>query len=296
MSDGISRRRLLGAAAASLASAAVAAGLGGVGAPGGVTTAGRARAATAGAGAAGTAGAGASATTGAPSPAGARPTPLGTVVDFSSAPVPPALIARDGHLGVVSYVSLSRPGANFGAKPLTRDYASSIHDAGLMVASVYQYGKPEGTAPSDFTRGRRGGLEDAHTAAQIHADAGGPDTAPIFFAVDQDVTVDQRESLVRPWLEAVAEVIGLDRTGVYGSASLCAWACDEGLVGRVPTDPSTATPHHWCWQTRAWSHGVVEPRAVLHQNRFGSDTPPAPVYAGVQTDVSDVLCANWGQW
>ena len=66
---------------------------------------------------------------------------------------------------MVNYVSESRPGANFEAKPLTREYADSLRAAGLHIVSNFQYGKPGWpNAPSDFTRGFDGGVADAHTA------------------------------------------------------------------------------------------------------------------------------------
>ena len=36
----------------------------------------------------------------------------------------------------------SRPGANFEAKPITRDYADALRAAGLQIVSNFQYGKP----------------------------------------------------------------------------------------------------------------------------------------------------------
>ena len=42
----------------------------------------------------------------------------------------------------------------------SRPYAESLTAAGLVIVSNYQYGKPGGTAPSDFTRGFAGGVAD----------------------------------------------------------------------------------------------------------------------------------------
>src|SRR5689334_16727065 len=105
------------------------------------------------------------------------------LIDFAARKISPADIKAAGYDGVVAYVSESRPGANFGAKPLTRDYADSLRAAGLHVVSNYQYGKPGGAVPSDYTRGFDGGVADARTAMRLHAEAGGPDTAPILFSI-----------------------------------------------------------------------------------------------------------------
>ena len=87
-----------------------------------------------------------------------------TLIDYAMRQIPAQDIRAAGHSGVINYVSTSRPGSNFGAKPITRPYAESLAAAGLVIVSNYQYGKPGGTAPSDFTRGFAGGVSDAHTA------------------------------------------------------------------------------------------------------------------------------------
>ena len=106
---------------------------------------------------------------GAPAASAAAP----TLIDFAMRQVPAQDIRAAGHSGVINYVSTSRPGSTFGAKPITLPYAQSLTAAGLVIVSNYQYGKPGGTAPSDFTRGYPGGIADARTAWQLHTAAGG---------------------------------------------------------------------------------------------------------------------------
>jgi hypothetical protein len=118
-------------------------------------------------------------------PAAAAAAP--TLIDFAMRQIPAQDIRAAGHSGVINYVSLSRPGSSFGAKPITRSYAESLTAAGLAIVSNYQYGKPGGSAPSDFTRGFAGGVSDARTAWQLHTAAGGGQSAPIFFTVDDDI-------------------------------------------------------------------------------------------------------------
>src|ERR1700733_6443071 len=101
----------------------------------------------------------ASGTAGAPRAAAPAP----TLIDFAMPQIPAHDIRAAGHSGVINYVSLSRPGSSFGAKPITRSYAESLTAAGLAIVSNYQYGKPGGSAPSDFTRGFAGGVSDART-------------------------------------------------------------------------------------------------------------------------------------
>ena len=66
---------------------------------------------------------------------------------------------------------------------------------GLHLVSNYQYGKPGWPDPSDYTRGYDGGVADARTAQQLHAAAGGPDSAPIFFSVDDDIDLNTWKSV-----------------------------------------------------------------------------------------------------
>lgn len=94
------------------------------------------------------------------------------LIDYAMRQIPAQDIRAAGYSGVINYVSMSRPGSSFGAKPITRPYAESLTAAGLVIVSNYQFGKPGGTAPSDFTRGFAGGVSDAHTAWQLHTAAG----------------------------------------------------------------------------------------------------------------------------
>src|ERR1700759_4999730 len=61
-------------------------------------------------------------------PAGAAAAP--TLIDFAMRQIPAQDIRAAGHSGVINYVSLSRPGSSFGAKPITRAYAESLAAAG----------------------------------------------------------------------------------------------------------------------------------------------------------------------
>src|SRR6201992_4120899 len=121
------------------------------------------------------------------------------LIDFAERRIAPDEIKSAGYDGVVNYVSQSRPGANFEAKPLTRDYADALRAAGLHIVSNYQYGKPGWPDPSDFTRGYDGGVADAHTAMQLHGAAGGTNSAPTFFSVHGDIDENTRNTLGRPW-------------------------------------------------------------------------------------------------
>ncbi len=213
------------------------------------------------------------------------------LIDFAAAQIPAAAIRAAGPAGVINDVSLSRPGSNFGAKPITRPYAESLTKAGLVIVSNYQYGKPGGTAPSDFTRGYAGGVADAKTAWQLHTAAGGARNAPIFFSVDDDIDRQTWNDLALPWFRGINSVLGAQRTGIYAGIRPCQWAAADRVIG------NSRTPGHvWAWQTRSWSNGQIYPAAVLYQRIIDTASNPGPLIGGVRVDVNDVLAQDCGQW
>src|ERR1700744_2209652 len=74
------------------------------------------------------------------------------LIDFAERRIAPNEIKSAGYAGGGNYVAESRPGANFEAKPITLEYADALLAAGLHIVSNFQDGKPNGTAPSDYTR------------------------------------------------------------------------------------------------------------------------------------------------
>mgnify|MGYP000855249176 CR=1 FL=1 len=213
------------------------------------------------------------------------------VIDFSARKIPPHQITAAGYDGVIAYVSESRPGSNFGTKPVGRQYADALRAEGLHIVSNFQYGKPGSSTPSDFTRGFEGGVADAQTALRLHGEAGGPDHAPIIFSIDEDIDLRTWNDIAVNWFHGINSVLGVDRTGIYGHSRVCAWAIEDEVIGRSTTPGRT-----WAWQTRAWSQGEREPSAVLFQAVIDTPSNPGPVVSGVHVDVNDVLAPDFGQW
>lgn len=224
---------------------------------------------------------------GAPPAAAANP----RLIDFTQRLVAADQIKSAGFDGALVYVSELRPGADFDFKPVTREYADALRAAGLHIVSCYQFGKPGWPTPSDYTRGYDGGVADAQTALRLHGAAGGPDSAPIFFSVDEDIDVNTWKSTAVQWFRGINAVLGAQRTGIYGHAQACGWAISDAVIGR-----STSAGHQWAWQTAAWSHGQREPAAVLYQGVVVSGSEPGAVIGGVHVDVDDVLATDFGQW
>jgi hypothetical protein len=214
-----------------------------------------------------------------------------TLIDFAMRQIPAQDIRAAGHSGVINYVSTSRPGSSFGAKPITLPYAQALTAAGLVIVSNYQYGKPGGTAPSDFTRGYAGGVADARTAWQLHTAAGGGQSAPIFFTIDEDIDRNTWNNVALQWFRGINAVIGVQRTGIYAGINPCQWAIADGVIGR-----SRSPGHAWAWQTKAWSGTQVHPAAVLYQRVVSTASNPGPVVGGLEVDVSDVMAQDCGQW
>jgi len=215
----------------------------------------------------------------------------GKLIDFAERQVPAEQIAAAGYVGALVYVSELRPGATFDFKPVTREYTDSLRAHGLQVVSCYQYGKPGWPTPSDYTRGFDGGVADAKTALRLHGAAGGPDSAPIFFSIDEDIDTDTWKSVAVQWLRGINSVLGVERTGVYGHAGVCQWAAADGVVGH-----STTPGYRWLWQTRAWSGGVRVPEAVLFQSVIVTASNPGISLGGTHVDEDEILTADYGQW
>jgi hypothetical protein len=115
--------------------------------------------------------------------------------------------------------------------------------------------------------GHDAGRADATAAAAVAKSIGVPDTRPIFFSADWDASPAQ-QAVIDAYLTGVASVIGLARTGVYGSY----YVCQRSLDNRTAT---------WAWQAAAWSGGKVEPRAHIYQRIAGVTV------SGVECDVNE---------
>ncbi|WP_059014715.1 DUF1906 domain-containing protein [Mycobacterium sp. M26] len=214
------------------------------------------------------------------------------LIDFAERLVSPEQIKAAGFDGALVYVSELRPGATFDFKPVTREFADGMRALGLQVVSCYQFGKPGWVnSPSDFTRGYDGGVADAQTALRLHGAAGGPDSAPIFFSVDEPIDAGAWKNLGVKWFQGINSVLGVQRTGIYGGRDQCGWAIADGVVGF-----SSSPGFRWAWQTKAWSGGQREPAAVLFQREVVTATDPGAMIDGVHVDVDDVLAPDFGQW
>ncbi|MBF6326597.1 DUF1906 domain-containing protein [Nocardia cyriacigeorgica] len=190
-----------------------------------------------------------------------------------------------GYDGAVRYLANS-PDRGLPNKILLPEEAARYLELGMPLVSNWQRGKD---ATADWRRGFDGGVADALAAQAHHALCGGPDHAPIYFSVDEDVNLATWNSLVLPYLNGAASVIGKHRVGVYGGQRSMWWAAEDGF--------------RWRWQTKGWSRydlaGRWDPAlpvqwvegVQLRQERVDQDQ-----INGIGIDVNTVWATDFGQW
>ncbi len=125
----------------------------------------------------------------------------------------------------------------------------------------------------------------------LHVAAGGPESAPIFFSIDEDIDAATWKSIAVQWLRGINSVLGVERTGVYGSAGSMRMG-DRRQRHRQLDD--TGVPVGL--QTRAWSNGEREPAAVLYQRVIVTPSDPGISLGESHVDEDDILAADYGQW
>lgn len=152
-------------------------------------------------------------------------------------------------------------------KILTLAEAKELSAAGIALVSNWEW--YANRAVESFASG----AWDAQEAQKIHASCGGPADRPIYFSVDADVAGDQCVE----YFKGVASVIGLHRTGAYGSYRVLQYLFNANLIT-------------WGWQTYAWSYGAWEPRAHIQQYQNGV------TLAGLSVDYDRSIKSDFGQW
>ena len=214
---------------------------------------------------------------------------MATVLDTGGGYPSPEAMKSFGADGIMLYVSGSRPGSNFPGKKLTRDILQMYINAGIQCAPVWQYGKPNGTAPSDFTLGYEGGRQHARAALNKWFECGGPGWTPIYFAVDEDVSGnDIKMGQVFDYFRGAGDEIGKDWVGAYGSKGVLGRLIDAGLLGQ-------RNGKFWAWQPSNWNGSIPDGRATLYQRIIDTAARPGPRVDGIICDVNDKLATDWGQ-
>lgn len=188
--------------------------------------------------------------------------PQTLAIDYSFTHPTPSAIRAAGYAGVLRYVSPT-PQKNLSAPE--RD-ALWVARLGILLAW-------ESTAARASTGGRAGGEADGVTATQQADALGYPAGAPIFFAVDEDVTW----AAVSDYMAGVKAACPYD-VRVYGSAAIVDAAWATYAMG---------------WQTEAWSGTTVSEHACLYQRAI-----PTRAIAGAPPGSydEDVVLATLRWW
>lgn len=169
---------------------------------------------------------------------------------------------------VARYVSEDTTGKN-----LTLAEANAYRAGGIAIVTLYEYW------PADFRQGYAEGQRVAQLADRLHRACGGDATAPIYFAVDVQVDVNdpaQWGALVA-YCQGLASVLGLARVGVYAEYDVIRRLFDLALIT-------------YGFQTYAWSSGQWDPRAQLRQVANGV------ILAGHDVDRDESWSGDFGQW
>lgn len=154
-------------------------------------------------------------------------------------------------------------------KNLTRTEANDLAAHGVSSVVVWE------TTAKRPLAGRAAGISDAQTAIRQATATGMPPGRPIYFAVDFDAQPGQMAT-VMSYLDGAVSVLGRGRVGVYGGYATVRAALDGGHAA-------------WAWQTRAWSAGRWDGRAVIRQGA-------TQTIGGVSCDLNTALAADYGQW
>lgn len=185
-------------------------------------------------------------------------------VDFTAGPSTAALKKAGVHF-VCRYLSTAG-----NPKNLTASEARKLHAAGISIALVFE------TTGNRALGGATAGKADAKTARAQAAARGVPVKVPIYFAVDFDPTPQQLRNVLA-YIRGAASVLTPARTGVYGGRTAVK-ACLDAKACK------------YAWQTYAWSGGVWDPRAHIHQYLNGQRL------SGATVDFNRAVKQNFGQW
>lgn len=164
---------------------------------------------------------------------------------------------------------LAPPGAKYDWKRLTRaEVLACKATPGLELVCVFE------SYAGRALEGAAAGAADASTALALLNKLGIP-AAPVYFAVDTDVTTPAQFAKVGAYLAAASQLVAKSRAGVYGEFDVV-----ERFVGAVV---------RYGWQAAAWSKGKRSPKAQLYQHTNGRSV------AGISVDLDTAYAADYGQ-
>ncbi|TCM53707.1 uncharacterized protein (TIGR02594 family) [Rhizobium sp. PP-F2F-G48] len=136
-----------------------------------------------------------------------------------------------GVVSVIRYYNIQNS-TTLPSKCLTKAELTSLHQAGLSVAVVFQAGGGANGKLSDLSDAK--GTRDAKRALELAAELGQPTGSGIYFAVDHDyVAPDDLAQIASYFKKAKAELGGRYVLGVYGSGLVARKLHEAGLVDLI---------------------------------------------------------------
>ncbi|MFD6390898.1 DUF4185 domain-containing protein [Nocardia sp. NPDC060259] len=220
---------------------------------------------------------------------GERPSRM-QLVDHAAARPGAQAVKADGYHGAVRYL-VDSPERGLINKKLTPEEAAGYLDLKMPLVSNWQKGK---NATADWRRGFDGGVADAEAADAWHRHCGGPAEAPIFFSIDDDLSLSEWNSMATHYLRGAASVLGKERVGAYCKYLACDWAVEDDVVGMC----RDGSGKRFLWQPNTWLGGrplgTISEHACLFQ-RLIHPRDNVKV-SGINVDVNDTLTADFGQW
>jgi peptidoglycan hydrolase-like protein with peptidoglycan-binding domain len=129
-------------------------------------------------------------------------------------------------------------------KGLSKVEYDALISAGIQVVFIYEEDGKE------LNKGLDAGIRVANEAERFRTERG-LRSQPIYFNVDYDAQPAEYPAIFEA-LRGVAQVVGLNRTGLYASYNVMKAAFDAGVIT-------------WGMQTYAWSNGKWDDRAQLRQ-------------------------------
>lgn len=181
-------------------------------------------------------------------------------VDYSSGHPGGAALAAAGKAFAARYVS------HTALKNISLAEATDLAAHGVSTVLVWE------TTANRAGAGRSAGIQDAHDALEQATAAGMLSDRPLYFAVDWDAD----PTVVAPYFQGVASVLGLPRVGGYGGYKVIRYLFDHALIS-------------YGWQTAAWSAGKWDPRAAIRQGA-------QKTIGGVACDLNTATAPDYGQW
>lgn len=179
-------------------------------------------------------------------------------------------LKANGYEGVIRYLDWLP-----NSKVIDAAELAEIHAAGLAVGFVW-----EGGGQAATNTGLNGGVSDATEALRQANALGVPADRPIYFVLEDPNEQPQSDwPTIMAYAAGAASVVGVARTGGYGSQALIEHARSTGAIS-------------WGWQVGGWSPSVS---AQCHLYQRLTPTIASPAVSGV-IDEDAILQADWGGW